>query len=70
MATSAPLTSKLPTPVRTDSRICFGLAWFLTEKDADIVAADVQRRGITYNGGFFDGMSCGRDHNSTTNWTA
>lgn len=52
--------STLPTPVRTDSRICFALAWFTSKKDADTFAADVKRRGVTYNGGFFHGMPCGR----------
>jgi hypothetical protein len=51
----------LPVPVRIDSRICFGIAYFATEAEADLYAADVVRRGVTYNGGWFDGMACGRD---------
>jgi hypothetical protein len=50
-----------PTPVKTDSRICFGIAYFTTMIDADKFAAIVRKRGDTYNGGFFHGMACGRD---------
>lgn len=51
----------LPKPVKMDIRICFAIAYFKTEADADIYAADVERRGVTYNGGWFHGMPCGRD---------
>jgi hypothetical protein len=51
----------LPTPVKRDERICFGIAYFTTERDAQRYAADVRRRGLTYNGGYFHGMSCGRE---------
>lgn len=51
----------VPTPVKIDSRICFGIAYFTSEADAADYALDVRRRGLTYNGGFFDGMACGRD---------
>jgi len=51
----------LPQPVKVDSRICFAISYYATEADANLVAADVQRRGQTYNGGFFHGMPCGRD---------
>jgi hypothetical protein len=51
----------LPVPVKTDSRICFGIAYFKTEKDAERYAKDIVRRGITYNGGWLDGKPCGRD---------
>lgn len=51
----------LPKPVKFDSRICFSIAYFNTEADAATYAADVRRRGATYNGGWFHGMSCGRD---------
>jgi len=54
-------TPALPVPVKTDSRICFGIAYFTSEKDADRYAKDVQRRGITYNGGWLDGKPCGRE---------
>lgn len=50
-----------PTPVKIDSRNCFGIAYFTTEADAEQYAAAVRVRGDTYNGGYFDGMSCGRD---------
>lgn len=49
-----------PTPVKRDSRICFGIAYFSTETDADRYAKDVRRRGLTYNGGYFHGAPCGR----------
>lgn len=51
----------LPTPVKIDSRICFAIQFFSTEADADTYAAHVRKLGITYNGGFFHGMPCGRD---------
>jgi len=54
-------TVVLPQPVKVDSRICFGIAYYTSEADAAIAAADVERRGETYNGGFFHGMACGRD---------
>jgi len=57
-ATPAPAT---PAPVLRDGRICFGISYFATETDANAYAAEVQRRGETYNGGFFDGMPCGRE---------
>jgi hypothetical protein len=50
-----------PVPVKTESRICFGIAYFKTEAEADEAARQVRQRGETYNGGFFHGMSCGRD---------
>jgi hypothetical protein len=52
---------RVPEPVETDSRICFGIAYFTSESDAILYAADVRRRGCTYNGGFYDGMACGRE---------
>lgn len=51
----------LPTPIKSESRICFGIAYFATEQDATRYAAHVRQRGDTYNGGYFDGMPCGRD---------
>lgn len=48
-------------PVRSDSRICFGIKWFLTEEEAQAFAAYIRERGDTYNGGWFHGMACGRD---------
>ena len=44
-----------------DVRICFGLAWYTIEAEADRAAAEVVKRGLTYNGGFYHGMACGRD---------
>jgi hypothetical protein len=51
----------VPVPVKRESRICFGIAWFSTEADAKAYDAYVKEKGYTYNGGFFHGMSCGRD---------
>ncbi len=51
----------LPEPVKIDSRICFAINYFTTEADALAFATDVERRGITYNGGWFHGMPCGRE---------
>ena len=48
-------------PVKTDSRICFGIAYYTSEADADAMGLYVARAGQTYNGGFFHGMQCGRD---------
>ena len=50
-----------PTPVAHESRICFGISWYATERDAWIADRLIRARGITYNGGFYDGMPCGRD---------
>ena len=55
------LKPKVPTPVKIESRICFGIAWFTSEKDAALYHDHVRSIGATYNGGWFDGMSCGRD---------
>ena len=51
----------VPVPVKTDSRICFGIAYFTSEDDAQTYSEHVRAKGITYNGGWFDGMPCGRD---------
>lgn len=51
----------MPTPVMTVSRICFALEWFATEAEAEDRAAEVRKRGDTYNGGMFHGMPCGRE---------
>ena len=56
-----PKAAPLPKPVKIDSRICFSINYFTSEADADLFAADVVRRGITYNGGWFHGRPCGRD---------
>jgi hypothetical protein len=52
---------KLPTAVKTESRICFGISFFTSEEDARLYAAHIRKRGVTYNGGFMHGMPCGRD---------
>lgn len=54
-------TATVPVPVKQDSRICFGIAYFTTLADADAYAAHVRATGRTYNGGYFHGMPCGRD---------
>jgi hypothetical protein len=59
-----PETNSIPTPVKTDSRVCFAIKWFTTKADANTYGAMVRRQGQTYNGGFMHGMSCGRD----TSW--
>ena len=48
------------TPAKRDDRICFGLAFFVTEAEADEYAVNVQAAGRKYNGGYFHGMDCGR----------
>ena len=44
-----------------ESRICFGIIWFKTEEEAIEYGKLTNLLGITYNGGFFHGMPCGRD---------
>jgi hypothetical protein len=51
----------LPTPIKHDSRSCYGVVWFATEEEATIYGNYIRERGDTYNGGFYDGMPCGRD---------
>ena len=41
-----------------DVRICFSIAYFLTEAEAEEYA---KAKPGTYNGGWFHGMSTGRD---------
>ena len=60
-ARKARKTVDQPTPVKTESRICFGIAWFKTEAEAMRADAIGRERGYTYNGGWFHGMPCGRD---------
>jgi hypothetical protein len=55
------VTTVVPTPVKIDSRICFGIAYFTSEADALTYDAHVRAKGRAYNGGFFHGMPCGRD---------
>lgn len=51
----------LPKPVKRDVRICFAIAYFTSEADAKTYDDWVRKQGYTYNGGWFDGMPCGRD---------
>jgi hypothetical protein len=51
----------VPVPVKHETRICFSIAWFDSEKDAALYDKHVRKLGLTYNGGWFHGMSCGRD---------
>ncbi len=61
MSITKRLPAIVPVAVKTESRICFGIAWFATEREADAYATIVRKRGDTYNGGYFHGMSCDRD---------
>ena len=54
-------SSAIPSPVEIDSRICFGIHYFSTVADAEAYAKVISARGDTYNGGYYHGMSCGRD---------
>lgn len=56
-----PLLDGLADPVASEERICFGIKWFASEAEADQYAAYVRFKGLTYNGGMFDGMACGRN---------
>jgi hypothetical protein len=57
----AALAKAPPEPVRRDDRTCFGIAWFSSDYQARVYAWHVERRGLTYNGGFMHGRRCGRD---------
>lgn len=50
-----------PVPVKSEQRICFGIAWYKTEAEANAADAICRERGYTYNGGWLDGKPCGRD---------
>lgn len=47
-------------PVKTDSRVCFGLEWYAKEDDAVARGKQVYDAGQAVNGGWFHGMPCGR----------
>lgn len=49
------------TPVKTDTRICFGIAYYATEAEAKQADQVAREKFMTYNGGYFHGMACGRD---------
>lgn len=51
----------MPGFVKHDSRICFGIDWFDSLEAAQAAHEAVQAAGRTYNGGWFDGMPCGRN---------
>lgn len=55
------LEATLPEPVERDSRICYGVVYLASEEDAQKWDAFVRERGDTYNGGWFDGLCCGRE---------
>jgi hypothetical protein len=48
-------------PSDQEGRAAFGIKWFDSEEKANAYAEIVRREGRTYNGGYFHGMSCGRD---------
>lgn len=50
-----------PNAIERDSRICFGIVWFATEEEADAAHQKVRERRERYNGGWMDGLPCGRD---------
>lgn len=47
--------------ISRESRICFGVVWFATEEEATAAHEKVRARRERYNGGWMDGMLCGRD---------
>jgi hypothetical protein len=44
-----------------DSRICFGISYWMTEEAAMEADRIGRLLGNEYNGGWFHGMACGRD---------
>ena len=50
-----------PQPVDVDVRICFGIAWYASEEDAQKADEVTRKQGNTYNGGFYHGVICGRE---------
>jgi hypothetical protein len=50
-------------PIHTEQRICFGIAYFLTEADAQAFGDYYRKAGATYIGGYSDGMPTGRERN-------
>mgnify|MGYP003151882282 FL=1 len=44
-----------------DVRICFGIAWYELEEDADRAAALTKKQRNCYNGGYYHGVACGRE---------
>lgn len=50
-----------PEPVKTFSGIAYGIHYFASEEEAELAGRLVRAKGDTFNGGFFDGVPCGRD---------
>ena len=46
---------------RFDGRIAFSMRYYTDEKDAERFGELSSKMGNTYNGGWFHGMSCGRE---------
>ena len=44
-----------------DGRTCLSIYWHKTEADAEEHGRLVKKLGLTYNGGMFHGMECGRE---------
>ena len=44
-----------------DGRICFSVLYFDSLSDAELIAEKVKEKRSSYNGGWFDGMPCGRE---------
>ena len=53
--------TKMPGHVLRNHRICFGIDYFDSLEAAQAAHEAVRAAGRTYNGGWFDGMPCGRD---------
>lgn len=49
------------TPTKVDWRCAFAVAWYPTEREADVAGRIVRERGDTANGGWFHGTPLGRD---------
>ena len=56
----------IPHAAKTDSRICFGIAFFRTEEEAERYGKFIRVSGRTYNGGYFHGRPCGREKDRDT----
>ena len=50
-----------PRPVYTESRSCFGIAYYKTEEDAKKAHDIVMKADVRYVGGFYHDMKCGRE---------
>lgn len=54
-------TQHLPRPVKTASLIAIGVVYLASEEDAAAWDEHVRGTGQAYNGGYYDGMPCGRE---------